>query len=66
MILLKKINKKKIGVCLVILIVILVAVFTILFLLSEKEMVSEIGEIQANYYVVQQNDQYGVIDLRRE
>lgn len=45
---------------------IILAVIGSIFNSSKKENNIEAGEIQAKYYVVQQEYQYGVIDTKRK
>ena len=64
--LLKKINKTKIIVLVIMIVAIILAVIGSIFNSSKKENNIEAGEIQAKYYVVQQEYQYGVIDTKRK
>lgn len=59
---LKKINKTKIIVLLMIILAIIIAVIGCVFNLSEIENIIETAEIEAKYYLVQQDYKYGVID----
>jgi len=63
---LKKINKTKIIVVVIIILAIIIAIMSSILNSSKIETIIEIAEIEAQYFMVQQEYQYGVIDLKRK
>lgn len=64
--LLKKINKTKLIILLIIILAIVLAIIASGLNSSKTEFKVEIAQIDAKYYIVEQEYQYGVIDTQRK